>query len=82
MNPESSRGMGMVAALCALAGLVTIAGTLAFGHVSAPVRHLPATSGDIGATEEYGRRLISQTTEYLGPDVADPKMRHMNSRLA
>ena len=33
-------------------------------------------------TEEYGKRLISQTSEYLGPDVADPKMRFMNSRLA
>ena len=34
------------------------------------------------ATEEYGKRLIAQTTEFLGPDAADPKMRYTNSRLA
>jgi thiosulfate dehydrogenase len=63
--------MGVVIAICALAGLITVVVTLAFGRAGAP-----------GATEEYGRRLISRTTEYLGPDVADPKMRYMNSRLA
>jgi thiosulfate dehydrogenase len=87
MNPESTRGMGKVIALCALAGLITVAVTLAFGHVSVPTQRSPATTGGPGATEEYGRRLISQTTEYLGPDGADPdlqesKMRYMNSRLA
>jgi thiosulfate dehydrogenase len=82
MNPESTRGMGRVIALCALAGLITVAVTLAFGHVAAPAQRFAATAGGIGATEEYGRRLISQTTEYLGPDVSDPKMRYMNSRLA
>jgi thiosulfate dehydrogenase len=34
------------------------------------------------ATEEYGRRLIMQTFEYLGPDAADPAKRYTNSRLA
>lgn len=82
MNPESSRGMGIVMALCALVGLITVAVTLAFGRVSVPAQKAPEAAGGIGATEEYGRRLISQTSEYLGPDVADPKMRHMNSRLA
>jgi len=33
------------------------------------------------ATEEYGRRLIMQTSELLGPDVADPNMRYSGSRL-
>lgn len=33
------------------------------------------------ATEEYGRRLIMQTTEFAGPDVADPKLRYSGSRL-
>jgi len=34
------------------------------------------------STEEYGKRLIAQTTELLGPDVADPKMQFTDSRLA
>ena len=34
------------------------------------------------ATEEYGKRLSTQTSELLGPDVADPKMRYTGSRLA
>ena len=82
MNPESTRGMGKVVAFCALVGLITVAVTLALGRVSVPTQRAPSAPGSIGATEEYGRRLISQTTEYLGPDVPDPKMRHMNSRLA
>src|SRR5579863_4044956 len=82
MNPESARGMGKVAALCALVGLITVAVTLAFGRASLPVHRVTPAAGGIGATEEYGRRLISQTTEYLGPDVANPKMRDMASRLA
>jgi len=79
MNPESTRGIGKVVAMSALIGLITIAVTLAFGRVGIPAPKAPAATG---ATEEYGRRLISQTTEYLGPDVANPNMRHMNSRLA
>ena len=34
------------------------------------------------ATEEYGKRLLGQTSELLGPDVADPKMRYTSSRLS
>jgi thiosulfate dehydrogenase len=82
MNPESTRGMGMVVALCALVGLITVVVTLAFGRAGVPTLRMQAPPGGIEATEEYGRRLISQTSEYLGPDVADPQMRHMNSRLA
>jgi thiosulfate dehydrogenase len=32
-------------------------------------------------TEEYGRRLIAQTNELLGPDQADPSRRYIGSRL-
>ncbi len=76
--------MGIVMALCALAGLVTVAVTLAFGRASLPSRPSAgaATPGGLGATEEYGKRLVSQTQEYLGPDVPDPKLRAMDSRLA
>jgi thiosulfate dehydrogenase len=82
MNPESTRGMGMVVALCALVGLITVVVTLAFGRAGVPTLRMQTPPGGVAATEEYGRRLISQTSEYLGPDVADPQMRHMNSRLA
>ena len=34
------------------------------------------------ATEEYGRRLLAQTAELLGPDHPDPAMRYSGSRLA
>jgi len=65
MNPQTTRGLGIIIAVSALIGLITVAVTLAFGHnsVSAP-----------RVTEGYGKRLISQTPEYLS--------RHMNSRLA
>jgi hypothetical protein len=33
------------------------------------------------ATEDFGRRLIAQTAELLGPDQADPQKRYINSRL-
>jgi thiosulfate dehydrogenase len=82
VNPDSARGMGMVVALCALAGAITVAGTLAFGRVGAPSQKADGIVSGTGASEEYGKRLISQTSEYLGPDVTDPKMRHMSCRLA
>ena len=83
MKPDSStRGMGVVITLCAVAGLITVAVTLAFGRVSSPAERSASSSASLGATEEYGKRLIAQTSEYMGPDVADPKMRQMNSRLA
>ena len=34
------------------------------------------------ATEEYGRRLVSDTAALLGPDHADPNMRYSGIRLA
>lgn len=67
--------------LCALVGLITVAATLTFGKLSTTPERI-ATSASIDATEEYGKRLISQTPEYMGPDVGDPDMRRMNSRLA
>ncbi len=34
------------------------------------------------ATEDYGRRLIAQTAECIGPDQADPSKRYTNARLS
>src|SRR5665213_1941735 len=78
----SPRGMGTVMAACIAVGTISVAATLAFGRVSLFSKGVGASPSATSTTEEYGRRLISQTSEYLGPDVADAKMRHMDSRLA
>ena len=87
MKPDSSTpgtrtGMGSVIALCAVAGAITVAATLTLGKTSPAFTRNVAARTSIGATEEYGKRLISQTPEYLGPDAADPNMRRMDGRLA
>jgi thiosulfate dehydrogenase len=65
-----SPGMAAVIGFCALIGTITVVATLASVRPSAK------------ATQEYGRRLLAQTTEYLGPDVTDAGMRFTRSRLA
>ena len=83
MKPDASpSGMGIVVALCATIGLISVAATLAFGRASLIPKGSVQSTVSISSTEEYGKRLITQTSEYLGPDVADAKMRSMNSRLA
>jgi thiosulfate dehydrogenase len=72
--------MGVVVALCAAIGLITVVGTLAFGR--ATLRPEPGNQPKAPATEAYGKRLIARTTEVLGPDVVDAKMRFTMSRLA
>jgi len=67
--------------LCALVGSITVAATITFSRVSQTPSYI-AASTSTKATEEYGKRLISQTQEYIGPDVADANMRRMDSRLA
>jgi thiosulfate dehydrogenase len=73
-RPESP-GMGLIIGLCAAIGTITVAATLAAGH-------LTGGRPSARATQEYGKRLIAQTSEYLGPDVADPAMRFTRSRLS
>jgi len=78
---QSTHSGATVLAICGAIGVITVAATLAWGRGSLnPNRAEPA--GISMATEEYGKRLIAQTTEVLGPDVADPKMRFTDSRLA
>ena len=57
-------------------GLLRLIGTITVVATLASVRPSPK------ATQEYGKRLIDRTTEYLGPDVADAGMRFTRSRLA
>jgi thiosulfate dehydrogenase len=65
-----------------LAGLISVVATLAYGRISLPSERAAPSPAAVSATEEFGKRLIAQTPEYLGPDVADVKMRRMDSRLA
>lgn len=82
IEPETRRergSMGAIVLVCFAIGAITVAATLRF----APERFTSAGSRvPIIATEEYGKRLLGQTTELLGPDVADPKMRYTTSRLS
>src|SRR5579863_5668820 len=78
MNQDTSpHGMAAVLGLCGVIGVITVAATIAWGRGAFVPARIPA-----GATEEYGKRLMVQTTEFLGSDVADPKMRYTRSRLA
>ena len=67
------------AAICAALGAITVGATLALDR-SPFLATRPAPP--VNATEEYGRRLIGQTSELLGPDHPDPGMRYSGSRLA
>ena len=78
MNPERG-GMTAIVLVCCAVGAVTVGTTLSLGNRTGGAA---ATSRPSIATEEYGRRLIAQTSELLGPDVADPNMRYSGSRLA
>jgi len=69
----------LVLIACCAIGAVTVGATLRLG----PGRlGSGRTKAPLIATEEYGKRLLAQTPEYLGPDVADPKMRYTDSRLS
>jgi thiosulfate dehydrogenase len=80
-DSSASRGLGKILGVCAVIGLVTVAATFAWGRRALANYREPVRTPSI-ATEDYGKRLILQTTEVLGPDVADPKMRFISSRLA
>ena len=58
-------------------------GALVLGFALYSQRRAEATeTPSVIATEEYGRRLITDTARLLGPDHEDPAMRYSGSRLA
>ena len=69
--------------LTAIVGGGTI-GALVLGFALYSQRRAQATEtpSSVFATEEYGRRLITDTARLLGPDHDDPAMRYSGSRLA
>ena len=73
------RGLASIVAACGVVGLLAVGGAIALsGEGWSGARD----SGSVVATEDYGRRLLSQTSELLGPDHPDPAMRYSGIRLA
>jgi thiosulfate dehydrogenase len=81
MSHREQGGMTAVVLTCCAAGAITVATTLSLSHGGILSRTAAVARPEI-ATEEYGRRLIAQTSELLGPDVTDSKIRFSGSRLA
>ena len=84
MNQREHGGMGLILIACCAIGAITIGATLMLGRGRFGLGSATAgaTNPPSYATEEYGRRLLAQTSELLGPDAPDPKMRYSGSRLA
>lgn len=74
--------MGTVLVLCCAIGAITVGATLTLGRSHLGPEQPGAANVPAIATEEYGKRLLAQTSELLGPDAPDPKMRYSGSRLA
>ncbi len=72
-------GMAAVVLVCCAVGAITVGATLTLAPRPGPSAAVKVPST---ATEEYGKRLLAQTSELLGPDNPDPAMRYSGSRLA
>ena len=82
-EPRSERGgMATVLVACCAIGAITVGATLTLGRGRLGLERPAGATVPLFATEEYGRRLLAQTSELLGPDAPDPKMRYSGSRLA
>ncbi|NDH64656.1 MAG: hypothetical protein EBY18_24090, partial [Alphaproteobacteria bacterium] len=79
-EPTVERGglVGVVIA-CVIIGAIAVGATMKIGPTpsTTPAKPVPAI-----ATEDYGRRLIAQTAEYIGPDQADSAKRYTGARLS
>jgi thiosulfate dehydrogenase len=75
-------GMTAVVAACCAIGVVMVGATLALGRNGLGLERNAGARAPLYATEEYGQRLLAQTSELLGPDAPDPAMRYSGSRLA
>ncbi len=69
-------GMPAVLLACLAIGAATVGATLTLAPRRTPAAAIPPI-----ATEEYGKRLLAQTTELLGPHNPDPKMHYSGSGL-
>ena len=62
---------------CCAIGAATVAATLAF----IPRNSVSSAHAPVMATEDYGRRLVSETADLLGPHTANARMRYSGSGL-
>jgi thiosulfate dehydrogenase len=69
-----NRSFGTIAGVCVAIGTITVVATVAYGHGDRALNQ----AGD----EQYGKQLLSKTSEFLGPAAADPNMRFAGSNLA
>jgi thiosulfate dehydrogenase len=82
VSPEGRferRGFAIAVVVCGLIGAATVGGTLALSRGDDGG---PSDATATMATEEYGRRLISDTSRLMGPDHEDPARRHTGIRMA
>jgi thiosulfate dehydrogenase len=72
--------MAGIVLMCCLVGAAVVAGTLWMN----PQRDAEVRKAVISqqADEEYGKRLIEYTTDYMGPDVSGPMKGQTGNRLA
>jgi thiosulfate dehydrogenase len=84
MRQREQGGMGVILIACCAIGAITVGATLTLGRGSLGIGRANSIATNVPdiATEEYGKRLLAQTSELLGPDAPDPKMRYSGSHLA
>jgi thiosulfate dehydrogenase len=81
VSPDSRserRGLAIAVVVCSAIGVATVGATLALSRVDDGEASGAATI----ATEEYGRRLLTDTSRLMGPDQEDPARRHTGIRIA
>jgi thiosulfate dehydrogenase len=75
-TPRREVRFGPIAAVCALVGAVAAGSAWTARDLAG------ADATGAVASEDYGRRLLTRTSELMGPDHPDPAMRFSGSRLA
>ena len=75
------RGLATIVVACGVVGLLTVGGAIALDGEGWSAASAGGGASAL-ATEDYGRRLLSQTSQLLGPDHPDPARRYSGSRLA
>ena len=77
-DTSERRGLAIAVVVCGLIGAATIGATLTVSHGN---DGRPSDVAAAIATEEYGRRLLSDTSRLMGPDHDDPARRHTGIRM-
>ena len=73
------RSLAIAIVVCGLIGAATVGATLA---ISRGGEEGPSAAAAVIATEEYGRRLLTDTSRLMGPDHDDPARRQTGIRMA